>query len=81
MKQVVKISKRFNKNGSTMLLINVDDKLLSITVSAKHDYVLIHHDTTFTDFTFSSLYNDVKVSELHEDGSVYSIGFNASKEE
>lgn len=77
----VKIKKVVNKNSivenSVNIMIEFAGKKLSLTVNADLDYILIHHDTTFTDVIFSSVRNDVKVKELNDDGSVYSIGLNA----
>jgi len=75
---VKKVKKVVVKNDEVLLEITVGSKKLSMSINARLDYVLIHHTTEFSDFTFPSFWeNDVKVKELNEDGSIYSVGFNA----
>jgi hypothetical protein len=77
MANTVKITKAQSKvTNSINVQITVNGKLLDLSINADQDYVLIHHTTKFTDFTFSSLYDNVKVKKLCENGAVYSIGFN-----
>lgn len=74
----VSVKKSVSKDtDSVNFVITVDGKELEMSVNVASDYVLIHHTTGFTDFTFCSTKHDVKIKELNSDGSVYSIGFNA----